>query len=159
MNRLPGRSCPLETKSGNLRARHLEHPDMVFMTQLQQADIHRRKAGGAAVAGILIEDAVDDGHQATASDVLDAIDPAWRFNQPEQLFQQSCRWMHVFLEPTNFFGDCCRGFAPGVVALYQASIARVLAHSIAATSVFFLTKVDEQLRILAYAINGILSAQ
>ena len=84
-NRLSRQTHPFETKRGNFRAWHLENAHVVFMTKLQQREIHRRKPGRTRVAVVLVEDAVDDGDKATSSDVWTAI----RSGVLDQVLQES----------------------------------------------------------------------
>ena len=69
-NRFPRGSRAFAAKSGYFRARHLKDAHLVFMAKPQQLEIHRRKACRPGVSRVLIEDAIDDGDKASASDVI-----------------------------------------------------------------------------------------
>ena len=69
-NRFPRGSRAVEAKSGDFRARHLKDAHLVFMAKPQQLEIHRRKACRPGVTRVLIENAIDDGDKAAASDVI-----------------------------------------------------------------------------------------
>lgn len=69
-NRISRSLRTFETERGNLWAGHLKDTHLVFMTKLQQFEIHRWELSRPCIARVLIEDAIDDGDEASASDVI-----------------------------------------------------------------------------------------
>ena len=59
--------CPLarEAERVDLRAGHLQNADTVLVAALKHVKIHRRAAGRTVVARVLVEDALDDGNEAS----------------------------------------------------------------------------------------------
>jgi hypothetical protein len=60
----------------------------VLVTNPQQLEIHRRKPRRAEIAGVLVEDAVDDGNEAPAASIVTSPRSQGRYEPYYQRRQQ-----------------------------------------------------------------------
>jgi hypothetical protein len=65
--RLPGVALSVEAQGMHFGARHLQNADAMLVTTLQELKIHRWRTCGTVIAYVLIQDALDDGDEPTAS--------------------------------------------------------------------------------------------
>ena len=79
-----------KTEDMDFRAGHLKQSDLVVVTDLHETTVQRRGAGGAVVARILVEQALDDGDDAPAA----RIGSHWM--QPALDRNQDRRWHGLY---------------------------------------------------------------
>jgi hypothetical protein len=61
-----GGSCPAQPQTFHFRTGDLQQADVMLQAQLKNGLVNGRIGGGAALPGILIEDALDDGDESAA---------------------------------------------------------------------------------------------
>jgi len=122
-DRRAGRPLALEAKGGDLRAGHLPDPDARFVAQRQQREIHRRKTGGAPVAHILVDDAVDHRDETASAAIARPLRPQAPAERAEQPGNEGlAHWGSHFFSPaitgngSQFSGGGSGQVAKGVKA-------------------------------------------